>query len=109
MASYHVPPLERLVDKFESLPGVGHKSAQRIAYAVLNMDKAVAESFAQAIIDAHEQIHYCSVCCNLTDGDLCPVCRDESRDTPVAVWILLRTYFSVVFGTICPENIIHLR
>lgn len=68
MAGYHVPPLERLVDKFESLPGVGHKSAQRIAYAVLNMDKADAESFAQAIIDAHEQIHYCSVCCNLTDG-----------------------------------------
>ena len=61
MAGYHVPPLERLVDKFESLPGVGHKSAQRIAYAVLNMDKADAESFAQAIIDAHEQIHYCSV------------------------------------------------
>ena len=54
MAGYHVPPLERLVDKFESLPGVGHKSAQRIAYAVLNMDKADAESFAQAIIDAHE-------------------------------------------------------
>ena len=53
MAGYHVPPLERLVDKFESLPGVGHKSAQRIAYAVLNMDKADAESFAQAIIDAH--------------------------------------------------------
>lgn len=83
MAGYHVPPLERLVDKFESLPGVGHKSAQRIAYAVLNMDKADAESFAQAIIDAHEQIHYCSVCCNLTDGDLCPVCRDESRDRSV--------------------------
>ena len=67
MAGYHVPPLERLVDKFESLPGVGHKSAQRIAYAVLNMDKADAESFAQAIIDAHEQIHY----------------RDESRDRSV--------------------------
>lgn len=83
MAGYHVPPLERLVDKFESLPGVGHKSAQRIAYAVLNMDKADAESFAQAIIDAHEQIHYCSVCCNLTDGDPCPVCRDESRDRSV--------------------------
>ena len=117
MAGYHVPPLERLVDKFESLPGVGHKSAQRIAYAVLNMDKADAESFAQAIIDAHEQIHYCSVCCNLTDGDLCPVCRDESRDRSVIcvvedprdVFALERTgeyngLYHVLHGTLSPMD-----
>ena len=79
MAGYHVPPLERLVDKFESLPGIGHKSAQRIAYHVLNMNKEDAIAFSKAITDAHESIHYCSICCNLTDSDLCPVCRSDNR------------------------------
>ena len=72
MARYHVPPLEALVEKFESLPGIGHKNAQRLAYHVLDMSREDAESFAAAIVEAHEKIHYCSVCCNLTDGDLCP-------------------------------------
>lgn len=81
MAGYHVPPLEVLVEKFEGLPGIGHKSAQRLAYYVLGMTRPEAESFSKAIIEAHEKIHYCSVCCNLTDGDLCPVCRSAVRDT----------------------------
>ena len=80
MAGYHVPPLEALVEKFESLPGIGHKSAQRLAYYVLDMTQAQAEDFAQAILAAHEKIHACKVCCNLTDGELCPVCRSETRD-----------------------------
>lgn len=71
------------MDKFESLPGIGHKSAQRIAYYVLNMSKEDAASFAQAISEAHESIHYCSVCCNLTDGDLCPICRSDNRDKSI--------------------------
>lgn len=83
MAGYHVPPLERLVDKFESLPGIGHKSAQRIAYHVLNMNKEDAIAFSKAITDAHESIHYCSICCNLTDSDLCPVCRSDNRDKSI--------------------------
>ena len=68
MAGYHVPPLESLVEKFESLPGIGHKTAQRLAYFVLDMPKEQAEGFAGAILEAHEKIHYCAVCCNLTDG-----------------------------------------
>ena len=80
MAQYHVPPLEVLVEKFESLPGIGHKSAQRLAYHVLGMTQEEAQSFAQAILDAHEKIHTCKVCCNLTDDELCPVCRSGSRD-----------------------------
>ncbi|MDD7645841.1 MAG: recombination mediator RecR [Ruminococcus bromii] len=83
MAGYHVPPLERLVDQFESLPGIGHKSAQRIAYHVLNMSREEAQRFAQAITDAHENIHYCSICCNLTDSDLCPICRSDNRDKSI--------------------------
>ncbi len=80
MAGYHVPPLESLVEKFEALPGIGHKTAQRLAYFVLGMPKEQAEGFAQAIVEAHEKIHYCTVCCNLTDGELCPVCRSDVRD-----------------------------
>ena len=59
MADYHIPPLENLVDKFESLQGIGHKSAQRAAYQILNMSSYDAESFAKAIIDARKRIKYC--------------------------------------------------
>ena len=80
MAGYHVPPLDVLVDRFEALPGIGHKSAQRLAYHVLGMTQEEATAFAHAVLDAHNQVHTCKVCCNLTDGDLCPVCRSDSRD-----------------------------
>ncbi len=80
MGNYYVPPLDRLVEKFESLPGIGHKSAQRLAYTVLDMSREEARDFAAAIVEAHEKIHTCKVCCNLTDGDLCPVCRSATRD-----------------------------
>lgn len=76
-----MPPLEGLVEKFEGLPGIGHKTAQRLAYFVLDMPKEQAEGFARAIVEAHEKIHYCAVCCNLTDSGLCPVCRSAVRDT----------------------------
>lgn len=81
MATYHVASLETLIEKFESLPGIGHKSAQRLAYHILDMSKQDAESFAAAVIEAHEKIHYCTVCCNLTDQELCPICRNSHRDT----------------------------
>lgn len=80
MSNYNVAPLERLVEQFEKMPGIGYKTAQRLAYYVLNMPKTEAKNFSEAIIEAHEKIHYCKVCCNLTDGDLCPVCRNEKRD-----------------------------
>lgn len=80
MATYNVAPLARLIEQFERLPGVGHKSAQRLAYYVLGMDKEAAKAFSDAILEAHERIHYCSICCNLTDQPLCPICRDDRRD-----------------------------
>ena len=80
-----MPPLEVLVERFESLPGIGHKSAQRLAYYVLDMSKEEAQGFAQAILQAHEEIHTCKVCCNLTDQGLCPVCRSDSRDKSFAL------------------------
>lgn len=80
MAGYNVAPLERLIEQFERLPGIGNKTAQRLAYHVLNLSKTEANAFATAITDAHEKIHYCRVCCNLTDRELCPVCSSEKRD-----------------------------
>ena len=80
MAGYNVAPLENLAEQFEKMPGIGYKTAQRLAYYVLNMPKKEAEAFSSAIIEAHEKIHYCKVCCNLTDKELCPVCSNEKRD-----------------------------
>ena len=80
MAQYNVAPLENLVEQFERMPGIGHKTAQRLAYYVLNLSKTQAEELANAVLEAHTKIHYCSRCCNLTDRELCPVCANEGRD-----------------------------
>ena len=83
MAQYSVAPLENLVEQFEKMPGIGHKSAQRLAYYVLNLPEHEAKALAQAVTDAHAKIHYCAKCCNLTDKELCPVCASPSRDHSV--------------------------
>lgn len=83
MSSYNVAPLSRLIEQFERLPSIGHKTAQRLAYYVLNLSKEEATQFSSAILEAHEKIHYCKVCCNLTDQDLCPICRDAARDKSI--------------------------
>ena len=83
MAQYNVAPLENLVDQFEKMPGIGHKTAQRLAYYVLNLSKAEAAQLADAVTQAHSRIHYCSRCCNLTDRELCAVCDSTSRDQSV--------------------------
>ena len=83
MAGYEVAPLSRLIEQFARLPGIGRKTAQRLAYFVLQSSKKEAEDFANAILDAHEKIHYCKICCNLTDQELCPVCRNEARDKSI--------------------------
>ncbi len=80
MAQYNVAPLENLVEQFERMPGIGHKTAQRLAYYVLNLSKTQAEELANAVMDAHTKIHYCGKCCNLTDKELCPVCASPLRD-----------------------------
>lgn len=83
MAQYNVAPLENLVEQFEKMPGIGHKTAQRLAYYVLNLSKTQAEELAKAVLDAHTKIHYCERCCNLTDKELCPVCASTTRDNSV--------------------------
>ena len=74
-------PLEELIDKFASLPGIGRKSAQRLAFHVLSMPEGAALDFARAITDASANIHPCPVCQNLTDSELCPICENPRRDT----------------------------
>lgn len=81
--AYNVPPLQKLVDQFEKLPGIGHKTAGRLAYHILSRSQAEAKAFADAIIEAKEKIRYCSCCQNLTDTELCPLCSDSSRDRSV--------------------------
>lgn len=80
---YTVAPLVRLVEQLERLPGIGHKSAQRLAYYLLNISDGAAGEFLGAVKDAREKIHECSVCHNLTDQELCPICRAENRDESV--------------------------
>ena len=83
MPSYNVAPLDKLVEQFEKMPGIGHKTAQRLAYYVLNLSKTQADQLANAVLDAHSKIHYCKKCCNLTDKELCPICENPSRDNSV--------------------------
>lgn len=78
--AYSVAPLSRLIEQFERLPSIGRKSAQRLALHVLNLPEGEAEAFAQAILDARSRIHHCTVCCNLTDEEVCPICAKQTRD-----------------------------
>ncbi len=78
--AYNVVPLQKLIEHFERLPGLGRKSAQRLAFHVLSMPDDKAKEFAQAILEAHEKIKRCSCCQNLTDTELCPICQNTTRD-----------------------------
>ena len=75
-----IESLQHLAEQFGRLPGVGRKSAMRMAFSVLDMDLEDAAEFASAILEAKEKIHPCPVCGNLTDEELCSVCADEGRD-----------------------------
>ena len=78
--SFFPASLENLVDKFASLPGIGRKSAQRLAFHVLSLPDDEAQSFADAIISAMKSVHCCKVCQNLTEGEICQICASDTRD-----------------------------
>ena len=114
---YEVASLARLIEQFERLPSIGHKTAQRLAFHVLNMSDEQAKNFAGAIIDAHEKIHRCSVCCNFSEDELCPICSRTDRDRSVIcvvedprdVMAVERTHefngtYHVLNGVISPLN-----
>ena len=80
---YFPAALQDLADQFARLPGIGGKTAQRLAFHVLSLPMEQAQSFADAIVQAKQTVHTCPVCQNLTDRQICPICDDETRDQGV--------------------------
>jgi len=77
------PPLEKLIEQFTRLPGIGQKSAARVALYIMKSQRELAESLARSLIEVKERIRFCSVCFNLTDDDLCTICSDNSRSNGI--------------------------
>ena len=114
---YFPAALERLTEQFARLPGIGGKTAQRLAFHVLELPLEDAESFAQAILDAKKEVHTCPECQNLTDRALCPICDDIMRDHGVICVVAepkdviamersreFRGVYHVLHGVISPLN-----
>lgn len=110
-------PIARLIEEFEKLPGIGHKTAQRLAFHVLNLPKDDVVKLAKAIVNAKAQTKYCSVCGSLTQTDPCEICSNRSRSTDticvveeakdVATLEKMREFkgkYHVLHGTISPMN-----
>ena len=114
---YFPAALQDLADQFARLPGIGGKTAQRLAFHVLSLPLSDAQSFAQAILTAKQTVHTCPVCQNLTDREICPICDDEMRDKSVICVVAdpkdviamersreFRGVYHVLHGVISPLN-----
>lgn len=114
---FFAPSVEALIDELAKLPGIGRKTAQRLAFHILNLPKEEAEALAQSITCAKKTVHLCPRCQNLTDEDLCPICSDGARDAhticvvadpkDVLAFEKTREYrgmYHVLHGTISPLN-----
>ncbi|SHK33468.1 recombination mediator RecR [Desulforamulus aeronauticus] len=114
---YYSGPVARLVDEFAKLPGIGAKTAQRLAFHILNSPPEAAQSLAKALVEVRQSIKRCSCCCNLTDEELCPICRDTTRngkllcivEEPRDVIAMekargFRGYYHVLHGAISPMD-----
>jgi len=77
---YYSSHISKLIEELSKLPGVGAKSAQRLAFHIISMPGEQVESLSKAISDAKGNVHYCQECCTLTDGDICPICASTKRD-----------------------------
>ncbi len=117
MASLFPTSFQNLIDGFAALPGIGRKSAQRLAFHVLSLPAEEAETLAAAILEARQNVHACPVCQNLTDSDLCPICADERRDKSVICVVAeprdvasiergheFRGVYHVLHGVLSPMN-----
>ena len=116
MSSF-TPSLETLIDKLASLPSIGRKSAQRLAFYILNMSTEGVNSFIESILNARENVKRCTICCNLTDADVCSICSSRQRDESticvvedprdILVFEKTREYnglYHVLHGVISPMN-----
>ncbi|NLY68007.1 MAG: recombination protein RecR [Tissierellia bacterium] len=77
---YYALPIAKLIEQLSKLPGIGKKTAQRLAFYILEMDPLEVEKLASSIKEAKEKIHYCKICCNLTEDEICHICSDHKRD-----------------------------
>ena len=77
---YYSTPVTKLIEEFSKLPGIGKKSAQRLAFHIINIPLESANELASSIINAKKNIRYCNICCNLTDKDICNICASKKRD-----------------------------
>jgi recombination protein RecR len=112
---YYPEALAKLIDAFTRLPGIGPKTAGRLAFHVLRMKEEDVTDFAKALVNVKRNLHYCSVCCNITDIDPCRICQDKSRDASIICVIQepkdlvamertreFRGYYHVLHGAISP-------
>ena len=76
---FYSSEISKLIEELSQLPGIGAKTAQRLAFHIINMPKEQAKSLSDAIIDAKEHVRYCKCCYTLTDDELCPICKDAAR------------------------------
>ena len=111
----YIEPIGRLINEFSKLPGVGAKTAQRFAYRVVNMTEEEARNFADAVLNVKKSVHYCKICGNFSESDICDVCRTRSSDTicvvkePKDVIAIEKLnefdgVYHVLHGTISPLN-----
>lgn len=115
--SYYSPSIEKLIESFERLPSIGHKTAVRLAFHMLDLSKEETNEFINSIINAKEKLKYCSNCYNISDTDPCPICSSPKRDNSIIcvvedvrdVMAMERTHefkgvYHVLHGTISPMN-----
>ena len=115
--SAYSPSIEKLIESFEKLPSIGHKTAIRLAYHMLDMSDDEIKEFTSSITDAKQKLKYCSICFNISDTDPCPICSDTKRDQSTIcvvedvrdIMAMERTHeykgvYHVLHGTISPLN-----
>ena len=113
--SAYSPSIEKLIESFEKLPSIGHKTAIRLAFHMLDMSNEEINEFTKSITDAKEKLKFCSVCFNIADTDPCPICQDTKRDQSIIcvvedvrdIMAMERTHeykgvYHVLHGTISP-------
>ena len=115
--SYYSPSIEKLIESFEKLPSIGHKTAQRLAFYMLDLSMQEVEDFTNSILNAKRNLHFCSKCFNIADTDPCNICSNPKRDESVICVVedvrdiiaMERTHefkgvYHVLHGSISPMN-----